>query len=76
MGKMNTCPECGEEFKLSWKQKGKMSSIMKMLKMIKIAGIEEKDKELKDCCFLCWEKEMKATMKPFAQALGQSAEMW
>lgn len=76
MGKKRICPECGNEIKDSRSQKAERSMIMKMLKLIKAAGIQEKDEETKDMCYGCWKTALRSMMKPYAQALGKSAEDW
>ena len=75
MGK-KICPNCNKEFKDSKTQRMERGSIMRMLKMIKIIGISEKDKETKGLCYSCWKKELRSVMKPFAQMLGKTAEDW
>lgn len=76
MGKRKICPKCGNEKRDSRKQKFERGTVMRMLKMIKVAGIKEKDEETKDFCFGCWKKELRAVVKPFAQELGKTAEDW
>ena len=75
MGK-KICPNCNKEFKDSRKQKIERGSIMRALKMIKVVGISEKNEETKEFCYDCWKKELRSTMKPFAQMLGKAAEDW
>lgn len=76
MGKKKYCPNCGNEKKDSKKQKVERGTVMRLLKLIKVAGINEKDKETKPLCYDCWKKELRSTMKPFAEQLGKDAEDW
>jgi len=76
MGKNKICVECGSEIKDSKKQKLERGSVIRMLKMIKIASIEETDEETKKMCYDCWKKQLRSVMKPFAQSLGKNAEDW
>jgi len=76
MGKKKPCPNCKFEFKDSTKQKFERRSVMRLLRMINVAGVKEKDEETKDFCFDCWKKEMRSMMKPFAEQLGKDASDW
>lgn len=76
MGKKRMCPECGEEIKDSMKQKMERSMVIKLLKTVKVVGIQEKDEETKGFCYGCWKTALRSMMKPFAQMLGKSAEDW
>ena len=76
MGKKKICPKCNQVIKDSRKQRIERSAVMKMLKMIKVAGIKEKDEETKDFCFDCWKKELRSMIKPYAEALGKAVEDW
>lgn len=50
--------------------------VIKLLKAIKTAGIQEKDEETKKFCYSCWKRELRSMMKPYAQMLGKNAEDW
>jgi hypothetical protein len=76
LGKEKTCSECGSQYKNSKADSFKKNMIMKALKGIKVAGIKQIEIDTKNMCFDCWKKIMRAHMKPFAQALGESAEDW
>ena len=76
MGKKKICPKCEEEIKDSKKQRIERSAVMRMLKMIKVAGIKAQDEGTKDLCYQCWKKEMRSMIKPYAQALGKAVEDW
>lgn len=70
------CSECGCEIQDSRKDSAELSATIKMLKMIKVAGIKETEESMKDCCVQCKKKAYRTVMKPFAQALGKTAEDW
>lgn len=76
LGKKKICPNCKQEIKDSKVQRVERGGVMRMLKMIRAAGIQEKNEETKEFCYECWKKELRAFMKPYAQALGKSAEDW
>lgn len=75
MGK-KICGSCGSEIKDSRRQKAERSMVIKLLKTIKVVGIQEKDEATKGFCYDCWKAELRSMVKPFAQMLGKSAEDW
>lgn len=74
--KKKMCPKCKQEIKDSKKQKIERSTVIRLLKLIKVAGIKAQDEATKDLCYDCWKKEMRSMMKPYAQALGKAVEDW
>lgn len=76
MGKKKICPNCKKEGKDSKKQRFERSMIIRLLKGIRAAGIQEKAEETKEFCYDCWKKELRSYMKPYAEQLGKSAENW
>lgn len=69
MGK-KTCPKCQKEFEDSKGQKAQRTMVVRMLKMIHVAGVDAKHEETKNDCFCCWEKDFKTMLKPYADQLG------
>lgn len=76
MGKKKSCPKCGKEFQDSRKEKAERFSIETLLKGIKLAEIDELKKETEDSCYCCWKARFRTVMKPYAQALGKTADDW
>lgn len=70
------CPECGDQFKDTMQQKAERALVIRLLKTINTAGVDEKDEETKDFCFCCWKTALRAMMKPYAEMLGKNAESW
>ena len=75
MGK-KMCPKCNQEFEDSKQQKIERGICIRSLKMIHVAGIDEKHEETKDYCYNCWKIELRSLMKPFAEQLGKDASKW
>jgi hypothetical protein len=76
MGKQKTCSKCSQEIHDSNKEKTERFTVMKMLSMIKLAGLDEIKKETESYCYKCWKTRLRSVMKPFAQALGTAAGDW
>ena len=76
MGKKKICPNCKKEGKDSKKERMERFGVMRMLKMIKAAGIKETDEDTKDLCYDCWKKELRSFMKPYAEQLGKTVKDW
>lgn len=76
MGKDKICSKCSQEFQDSKKEKAERFAVMRMLGLIKLAGLDEIKKETECYCYKCWKTRMRSVMKPFAESLGAAAGDW
>lgn len=74
--KKKFCPACKIPVNDSKTQKMERSTVIRLLKLIRVAGIKEKHEETKDMCYDCWKKELRSMMKPYAEQLGKAVEDW